>query len=146
MILHEQLIQLSERDFESSSTSVQQSSGIVSRGNVTTHTLATTHDKQPCGKARYRVCKVCSILHRDDEKKIHKTRTYCVECSSDIAPLFLCDRIRSTYQGNQLTCFQIWHQLWKNGTRLDDAGEKIRRRALIHPERANSDISQDFAF
>ncbi len=129
LLLHEQLIKMSRMEFDLPSTQVVGSNGqtCASQGSVTTHHLDLTEDKQPCGKIRYRVCKVCSVLHRDDPKKISKTRAYCVECSTDNCLLFLCDRIRGVHQENQLTCFQIWHQLWKNGTNIS---EKIRRRSV----------------
>lgn len=131
LLLHEQLIKLSSMDFNLPSPVIISSNGetCASRGSVTTHHLDKMDDKQPCGKVRYRVCKVCSVLHRDDPKKINKTRAYCVECSTDNSPLFLCDRIRGVEQDNQLTCFQIWHQLWKNGTNFQ-GNEKIRRRSV----------------
>ena len=131
LLLHEQLIKLTNKDFDLPSGEILNLNGesFSSQGKVTTHHLDTKDDKQPCGRIRYRVCKVCSVLQRDDPKNINKTRAYCVECSTDNSPLFLCDRIRGVQQENQLTCFQIWHQLWKNGTHIQ-GNVKIRRRSV----------------
>lgn len=130
LLLHQQLLQLTEEEFVSSSTPCSSPSRTPRSmpSTVTNHTLKFADDKQPSGKVRYRVCKVCSVLRDDPAKPIGKSRSYCVECSSEKCRIFLCDRIRSTDDGNHMTCFQIWHQLWKNGT--ERAGmKKIRMRA-----------------
>ena len=144
-LLHQQLIAMTEYTFRSVPSPGIQSPTVspgsssasprVSGSVVTDHHLEVANDKQPSGKVRYRVCKVCSILHTDASKPIGKSRTYCRECSNEKCRIYLCDRIRN-HDGNQMTCFQVWHQLWKNGTKRQD-GRSIRMRAST----PNSSIS-----
>ncbi|KAF1772681.1 hypothetical protein GQ600_26144 [Phytophthora cactorum] len=60
-------------------------------------------------------CKVCSIR----KKKVGErsaTRFYCETCSEGDERVYLCDKIRpKNNPGNKYTCFQIRHDLWKNG-------------------------------
>jgi hypothetical protein len=95
-------------------------------GTVTSHTLTLSMDSKPSGGHRYRVCKVCSVLHGGGSTK-STTRWFCKECSSEKGQIFLCNSVQREDDGNQLTCFQIWHQLWKNGTERHD-GTTIRYR------------------
>jgi hypothetical protein len=132
MLLHEQLLNASEADFQiadSPSPASTTSSPARLPSSVTTHRLQFAEDKQPSGKMRYRVCKVCSILHTDPSKPIGKSRAFCVDCSTEKCRIYLCDRIRSSnHENNHMTCFQIWHQLWKDGSARDE-GRRIRMRA-----------------
>ena len=142
-LLHEQLINLSQADFQQV-TSPDQISANTSpnrtRSSVSTHHLEFADDKQRSGKMRYRICKVCSILHTDASKPIGKSRAFCAECSSEKCRIYLCDRIRNNSDNNQMTCFQIWHQLWKNGTEKDE-GRPIRMRASPGHQRSESFVS-----
>jgi hypothetical protein len=111
--------------------------------SITTHSMMMTEDKQESGKYRYRVCKVCSILQTSP---IGNSRAYCADCSTEKARVYLCDRIRNTEAGNQLTCFQIWHQVWENGT-LRGGDRKIRLRTFkesISNRRESSASSASF--
>ena len=130
LLLHQQLINLTNIDFQQAPPTPKTPTMSPSLGssNVTTHRLEFADDKQPCGKARYRTCKVCSILHTDSTTNIGKTRSYCIDCSSEKSRVYLCDRIRRTEDGNHMTCFQIWHQLWQNGT-TRQGERKIRLRS-----------------
>jgi hypothetical protein len=131
MLLHEQLINLSAADFDdvpSPETPTTARSPRHQRSIVTTHHLEFTDDKQASGKMRYRVCKVCSLRQGDGNQTIGRTRAYCVECSTEKSRVYLCDRIRGSEDGNHMTCFQIWHQLWQNGAACD-GHKRIRMRA-----------------
>ncbi|KAJ0392033.1 hypothetical protein P43SY_007295 [Pythium insidiosum] len=137
LALHEQLISLTAEDLlerggtpPPSRTSSPRSTASV----ITEHHLEFADDKNANGRPRYRVCKVCSLLHDDPTKPIGKSRAYCVECSSEKARVYLCDRIRTTETGNQMTCFQIWHQHLCHGKARDGA-RKIRLRSS-HTESA----------
>jgi Transposase IS4 len=130
-VLHEQLLQITEQDFicaPSPAPSPTAASPRLARASVTTHHLKFADDRSGTGKTRYRVCKVCSLLHEDPSKPIGKARSYCVECSTEKVRVYLCDRIRSTEGHNHMTCFQIWHQLLGNG-KLRDGARRIRMRA-----------------
>jgi hypothetical protein len=101
VLLHEQLIGTTAGDFQPelvpSMLRVLDSSSPHPRiPSVTTHSLIMTEDKQPSGKYRYRVCKVCSILQDDRSNPIGNSRAYCVDCSTAKARVYLCDRVRST--------------------------------------------------
>ncbi|POM70573.1 Hypothetical protein PHPALM_12963 [Phytophthora palmivora] len=82
-------------------------------------------------KRRQRQCKVCSILKR----KVGERRTskyYCAGCSkSDNARLYLCNKAWKHFPGNSMTCFQIWHNRWENGTKRPRprCGRDIQTRA-----------------
>ncbi|KAJ0410811.1 hypothetical protein ATCC90586_010134 [Pythium insidiosum] len=131
LALHEQLISLTAEDLlERGGTppASRTSSPRSSASAVTDHHLEFAGDKSASGRPRYRVCKVCSLLHDDPSKTIGKSRAYCIECSSEKARVYLCDRIRTTETGNQMTCFQIWHQYLSHGKARDGA-RKIRLRA-----------------
>ncbi|KAJ0391169.1 hypothetical protein P43SY_010298 [Pythium insidiosum] len=131
LALHEQLISLTAEDLlERGGTppASRTSSPRSSASAVTDHHLEFAGDKSASGRPRYRVCKVCSLLHDDQSRTIGKSRAYCIECSSEKARVYLCDRIRTTETGNQMTCFQIWHQYLSHGKARDGA-RKIRLRA-----------------
>jgi hypothetical protein len=139
MLLHEQLINLTADEFEDvpcPPTPNTTRSPHLGRSTVTTHHLEFTVDKQPTGKMRYRVCKVCSLRQGDQNQPIGRSRAYCVECSTEKSRVYLCDRIRGPEEGNHMTCFQIWHQLWKNGTACD-GDKRIRMRAAAPPSDAS---------
>jgi len=148
VLLHAQLIMLTERMFRemqsaSAPDPTNRDASLSTRvsARVTAHHLEFADDKQPCGKARCRVCKVCSLLHTDVEKPIGKTRAFCSECSSEKSRVFLCDRIRGTDSStNQMTCFQIWHELWKNGTT-----PRCERRIRMRPTAADENRRQSIA-
>jgi hypothetical protein len=54
-------------------------------------------------------------------KKARKkgTTSHCKDC---VGPgghqIYLCLTVRTVEEGNTLTCFDIWHKLWENGTKL----------------------------
>lgn len=113
VLLHEQLLDVTASDFgpqvdqvvASMDRTIDPGSPHPRLPSVTAHQMQMTEDKQPSGKFRYRVCKVCSILHEDRTIPICNTRYYCVECSTEKARVYLCNTIRRTQPGNQLTCF-----------------------------------------
>jgi hypothetical protein len=146
VLLHEQLISASESDFQHiSSPGPSCASPFRARSSVTNHRLEFTEDKQPNGKMRYRVCKVCSIMS-DTNKSVGKSRAFCVECSTEKCRIYLCDRIRTGDDNNQMTCFQIWHQVWKNGTDREGT-KKIRMRACTTsdtPEACDTEEARSF--
>jgi len=146
ILLHEQLLAMTSNDFQPEalpSPSVERAFGSSSprppMPTVTAHRMMTSEDKKPSGKYRYYVCKVCSILHEDRSTPIGNSRVYCMDCSTEKARIYLCDRIRSTELGNQLTCFQIWHQVWENGA-LRGGARKIRLRTLREEERSRLSV------
>jgi hypothetical protein len=95
---------------------------------VSEHTMCVSEDKNAADRFRFRVCKVCSALQIDKTKSVGTTRAYCKECSSEKGRIYLCDKIRGTVDGNQLTCFQVWHGLWQNGSDMAAQTKRIRMR------------------
>lgn len=148
VLLHEQLLDMASSDFRPSvvatiDNTIDLGSPHPRLPSVTTHQMRMTDDKQASGKYRYRVCKVCSILHEDRTVPIGNSRSYCVECSTEKARVYLCNCIRSTQSGNQLTCFQIWHQVWENGA-LRSGARKIRLRSFKDARRDSSGSCESF--
>jgi hypothetical protein len=86
---------------------------------VTSHKFGVSTDKTPSGHTKSRVCKVCSIYNQAQEAEertgANTTRYFCVDCSNDRGKVYLCNVARRLSQGNALSCFSIWHSLWKNG-------------------------------
>ena len=137
-VLHEQLLQLSgvidagpmttASELCSRSPRVTRSPGSVP-SSLTNHQAVVSSDARSNGRAKYRVCKVCSALHEGGTQTIHTTRSFCQDCSTEKGRVYLCDRIRRQEVGNQLTCFQIWHNVWKNGTSLPvECDKRLRLR------------------
>ena len=145
--LHEQLLELTPPQLSDSrprnvaGECVIQSPGYTA--TVTNHTIVASNDKKPSGGTRFRVCKVCSLLRQNPTDSIPTTKWYCKECSNEKSRIFLCNSVQRDDVGNQLTCFQTWHQLWNNGTCRWD-GNSIRRRQ-IEPDEATSQIQPDEA-
>ncbi|POM62452.1 hypothetical protein PHPALM_28397 [Phytophthora palmivora] len=121
--LHAQLLQLKKEDF------------------VELHPpLQKDHEPVECPgwqfvngvrKRRQRQCKVCSILKRKVGER-RATKYYCTACSkSETARLYLCNKAWKHYPGNSLTCFQIWHNKWENGSKRPNprCGRDIQSRA-----------------
>ena len=152
LALHEQLINLTSDDMRDAPTPASSTTCVGSSpfagASVTTHQLEVCDDKQPSGRQKYRVCKVCSILQTDPQKPVSKSKAYCVQCSTEKTRVYLCDRNRRTIEGNHMTCFQIWHQLWRNGTKRE-GGRRIRMRAIATRADPSSDamsVSTDYSF
>ena len=138
--LHEQLLELTPAKFadiqprDVSSDIVVESPGFS--GTVTAHTIAISNETKPSGGYRFRVCKVCSIVNskagddagHDTPTTVFTTRWYCKECSTEKSRVYLCNSVRRDQVGNQLTCFQAWHQVWKNGSDRSDVN-LIRMRS-----------------
>ncbi|KAJ8563950.1 hypothetical protein ON010_g7396 [Phytophthora cinnamomi] len=74
-------------------------------------------------KRRTRVCKVCSLLKDTDNDRGGASSTYCSKCKLQTASkkpmvwrVFLCEKKRHTVKGELLSCFDIWHRAWRDGT------------------------------
>jgi hypothetical protein len=74
----------------------------------------THRDGSTTRKRRQRACKVCSLL-KSGSTRSSNSKLFCQKCSNGLKRIYLCDRIRRQESGNQLTCFQIWHDEWGNG-------------------------------
>jgi hypothetical protein len=75
-------------------------------------------------KRRQRVCKVCSILKREDPV-VRTSASHCSLCVLHNGILvFLCTREKR----DNMTCFQIWHELRNNGQEFPVTYSTIRAR------------------
>ncbi|ETO84456.1 hypothetical protein F444_01646 [Phytophthora nicotianae P1976] len=83
-----------------------------------------------------RTCKVCSKLKRSDGPKGGETSYYCRACklpTSSKKPLaarvYLCNKIKHKVDGRELSCYDIWHTSWRNGTNIPPSVKNNRIRA-----------------
>eukprot|EP00644_Phytophthora_capsici_P000631 jgi/Phyca11/109177/e_gw1.16.610.1 len=89
-------------------------------------------DEGKQAKRRQRACKVCSTL-RHDTKRASTTTYFCGDCNN-VGPIFLCMRARRNVRGVAMTCWDIWHKEWVNGTQVpvEDAKPiRVRRKAEL---------------
>ncbi|KAG2931929.1 hypothetical protein PC116_g3612 [Phytophthora cactorum] len=80
-------------------------------------------------------------------RKRHSS-TYCSDCkltTSSKRPkawrVFLCDKARREHNGIPITCLDLWHKVWRNGSMLPNTGRKrkIRARTPATPTEGNGD-------
>lgn len=99
-------------------------------------------------KRRTRVCKVCSLLKGTDGARGGDSSMYCSDCKLATPSkkpkawrVFLCDKARHRHNGALMTCFDIWHRVWRNGTLLPKTARKrnIRARTPAQVSLAASD-------
>lgn len=105
------------------------------------HELTQSDDMYHGGdrqKRRQHLCKVCSALSAPKTKSF-ETTWYCRTCSTCVGgQVSLCDRVRRKDSGNMLSCSQIWHEEWVNGTAIPPAlRKKIRFRKQAGSNRGN---------
>lgn len=103
-------------------------------------------------KRRTRACKVCSLLKGTDNAKGGDSSVYCSECklpNTSKRPMawrvFLCEKVRHTYNGAAMSCFDIWHKAWRNGTLLPKKAVKRTIRARTPGRRECSNEENDEA-
>ncbi|OWZ07268.1 hypothetical protein PHMEG_00020361 [Phytophthora megakarya] len=90
-----------------------------------------SRNNQQGRKRRTRACKVCSLLKGTDNAKGGDSSVYCSECKlphTSKKPMawrvFLCEKVRHTVDGAAMSCFDIWHKAWRNGTLLPKKASK----------------------
>ncbi|ETO82696.1 hypothetical protein F444_03196 [Phytophthora nicotianae P1976] len=91
-------------------------------------------------KRRQRACKA-----RGGE-----TTFYCGGCklktssrNAQAARVFLCNKVKHTSNGDAISCFEIWHKHWKNGTWIPQSRGKRKIRAQKPAPAAASDADAD---
>ncbi len=98
------------------------------------HHLQESPEYQVVGtrkKRRQRACKVCSLLRRAGSSRSYNSKYFCATCSVGQKRIYLCDRVRRQETGNTLTCSQLWHSRWKNGTRFPpNVQNRIKLRSV----------------
>lgn len=138
-LLQQEMLQLGASDFvdrrpQEISSDIKVDSPSYAAAAVSAHELVLSEEKRPSGGWRFRVCKVCSVLHKPGHKATPTTRWYCKHCSSEKGRVYLCNVVQRSDEGNQLTCFQTWHQLWKNGTeKCEGKRIRIRKSSVVEP-------------
>eukprot|EP00644_Phytophthora_capsici_P004617 jgi/Phyca11/111015/e_gw1.19.394.1 len=90
------------------------------------HILQKTREKNG-GKTRQWLCKVCSALAGAGTRSF-ESGYFCKACSiAKKGRVALCNKARRLELGSDLTCSQVWHQTWKNGTAIPpEYQDKIR--------------------
>lgn len=69
-------------------------------------------------KRRQWLCKVCSA-YAGSGVRTFETSYFCATCSREKkGRVTLCIKPRRLDHGSALTCDQVWHQSWKNGTAI----------------------------
>ena len=123
--LQRELLSLQKEDFDRNPHAEDLLSGPV---QPAMHSLKKTTDNYR-NKLRQYLCKVCSAFSNKDHRSF-ETSWFCDECSTAFGgKVALCNRVRREDAGNTLTCSQIWHNTWKNGTIIPkDLRKKIRFR------------------
>eukprot|EP00644_Phytophthora_capsici_P014615 jgi/Phyca11/124703/e_gw1.54.135.1 len=130
--LHRELLGQQKKDFEVD----LQGQNLLTRPvpNVP-HALTEEQAKYDDSKTREYLCKVCSALS-DKQHRSSESRFYCEQCSATFSGrVQLCNTIRRPDEGNTLTCWQIWHETWKNGWTIPPA---LRRKIRFRPLHKNS--------
>jgi hypothetical protein len=143
--LHLELIQLQAEDLEgaSSLSKPPQISRSVHNGHRATQVDEWREgNKAGHKKRRQRVCKVCSLLRKSDERA-SETSWYCGKCAVRGTPTYLCMRPRHQHAGDTINCFDMWHKIWKNGTVLPRSAQKRRIRTRPPSSAVSSDSAED---
>ncbi|POM76176.1 Hypothetical protein PHPALM_6622, partial [Phytophthora palmivora] len=136
LAFHTQLLQLEKEDFlELASLHIVCRSCCMPVCEI--HVVFPTRCMSPAasadedGDAEFR-----APLQKDHEpRKVGErrvTKYYCAGCrKSDKGRLYLCNKVWKHYAGNSMTCFQIWHNKWKNGSKRPHprCGRDIQSRA-----------------
>ncbi|GMF53712.1 unnamed protein product [Phytophthora fragariaefolia] len=88
-------------------------------------------------KRRHRACKVCSLL----KEKVTGGDTSFQSSSCKLktidqktgevkeSPVYLCNKVKHSFDGQARTCFEIWHTCWRNGTFKPSRGKRKLRSA-----------------
>ena len=86
------------------------------------HSLTQT-DETYQNKRRQYLCKVCSAFS-DKQHRSFETSYFCEACTRERGGrVALCNRI---HPGQTITCTQIWHDTWKDGSLIhNDLRKKI---------------------
>jgi hypothetical protein len=154
--LHLELCQLREEAWEglrSTEDAVATPSKASSSRSASRHVPLQNEEWRPRNnqagrKRRTRACKVCSLLKGTDDAR-GDSSVYCSDCkltTSSKKPMawrgFLRDKIRDRHNGAAMSCFEIWHKAWRNGTLLPTKARKRNIRARM-PARSEEEGAQE---
>ncbi|KAG1709489.1 hypothetical protein DVH05_028647 [Phytophthora capsici] len=141
--LHLELVQLHEDDWDGIRCTQQTPTKPRKRGRPAQHLHELLQvDEWRDGnngqgrKRRQRTCKVCSKMKRANGAKGGEASYYCKSCrlptpskTATASRVYLCNKIKHKVDGKELSCFDIWHTKWRNGTNLPPSIAKKRIRA-----------------
>ncbi|KAH7476183.1 uncharacterized protein KRP23_6872 [Phytophthora ramorum] len=101
-------------------------------------------------KRRQRACKVCSLLKGTDESEGGETTHHCSTCKlkttsekPKASRVYLCTKVKHTHNGESISCFEIWHRHWRNGTLLPPSRKKRKIRARTPADNEESKSSEE---
>ncbi|POM75577.1 Hypothetical protein PHPALM_7307 [Phytophthora palmivora] len=137
--LHLEFIQLQERDWDAlqrmQATPTKSRDTPRQSSHVPVQVDEWREGKQG-RKRRQRVCKVCSVLKESSEAKGGETTFYCSTCKlhsnskkATVTRVYLCNKVKHTSNGESVSCFEIWHRHWRNGSMLPPSQRKKKIRA-----------------
>ncbi|POM60489.1 hypothetical protein PHPALM_30649 [Phytophthora palmivora] len=137
--LHLEFIQLQERDWGAlqrmQATSTKSCDTIRQSYHVPVQVDEWRAGKQG-RKRRQRACKVCSVLKESSEAKGGETMFYCSTYKlhsnskkATVTRVYLCNKVKHTSNGETVSCFEIWHRHWPNGSMLSPSQRKKKIRA-----------------
>lgn len=103
------------------------------------HTIEKTEEMNGA-KRRQWLCKVCSAYAGAGVRSF-ETSYFCSTCSlAKKGRVTLCNKARRLEHGSTLTCNEVWHQSWKNGTAIPaEMQHKIRFVNKRRPEVASEE-------
>ncbi|KAE8882584.1 hypothetical protein PF003_g33316 [Phytophthora fragariae] len=121
--LHVDLLNQTSEDFNASDDMAELVAEPLPRQE---HTLEKTEEMNGT-KRRQWLCKVCSAYAGAGVRSF-ETSYVCASCSrTKKGRVTLCNKARRLEHGSSLTCNEVWHQSWKNGTAIPAAlQDKIR--------------------
>ncbi|KAG1694230.1 hypothetical protein DVH05_021886 [Phytophthora capsici] len=93
-----------------------------------------------CGSSIF--CSDCKLKLKTRKKKRDTSEDERAQ-EAKARRVFLCDKVRRTYNGTGMSCFDIWHKAWKNGTSLPSTVAERKIRALIPADLDHVDSSCD---
>ncbi|ETV64110.1 hypothetical protein H257_18956 [Aphanomyces astaci] len=133
LALHELLLQATAADF------IQEKKKSTGPNSVRSATQSTTFNEKrhvlqeitkwkptKAGRSRARQrygCKVCQISRTAEQTRGRSTVFICAQCTEDAngGQLFLCPQERTQWNGQHMSCFEVWHSQWQCGLRLPPA-------------------------
>ncbi|RAW27989.1 hypothetical protein PC110_g15633 [Phytophthora cactorum] len=76
------------------------------------------------------------MLKRSGGAKGGETSYYCRACKLPtsskkpmVSRVYLCNKIKHKVDGKELSCYDIWHTKWANGSNIPSSKDKNRIRA-----------------
>eukprot|EP00644_Phytophthora_capsici_P004402 jgi/Phyca11/109644/e_gw1.17.629.1 len=131
--LHQQLIGLSEDDMYEENTflpDILVEEEVFPDTEISNHSPKQNDDWRDHSGQRKRVQKNCKVCAMRTEGKRGATTTYFCENCDFVGPIYLCVKPKWLESNKMMSCWDIWHKVYKNGKEIPEAMKtKIRVRA-----------------